>query len=234
VVPVISARRSSLVNEVVDRLRQLIEEEGLSAGDRLPTEAQLIARLGVSRTVLREAVVRLESIGLVTVRHGQGMFVGDRNGLASCAQLARSVMAVSDRDLQQFADLRCAIEYHAVRLAAQKAAPGQVAELAELLRQIAREDQTFDEAMAVDFAFHRKLVEIAGNPLTLGLFTVLQEYVLAGMKKVSQRPRDHRGAYRVHRPIFEAVKIHDADAAESAMRNHMDYYVARMAELAQQ
>jgi DNA-binding FadR family transcriptional regulator len=216
---------------VVERLRRIIEENGLSAGDRLPTEAQLIAELGVSRTVLREAIGRLETIGLIDVRHGQGMFVGARDGLASCAQLARSAMAITHQDQRHFADLRCALEYHAVREAARQAKPEHLAELQALLHKIACEDQTFDQAMEVDFTFHRKLFEMAGNPLTLNLIAMLQEFVLASMKKVSQRPRDHKGAYRVHRPIFEAVRQGDPDAAETAMRKHMAYYTARMAEL---
>lgn len=233
VVALLLARRSSLVEEVVGRLRQVIEDEGLSAGDRLPTETQLIAKLGVSRTVLREAVGRLETIGLVAVRHGQGMFVGDRDGLLSCALLARSVMAISDRELKHFADLRCAIEYHAVREAAARATPEQIAALKISVEKIAK-DQAFDEAMRVDFAFHRQLVEMAGNPLTLDLFTVLQEFVLVGMKKVSQQPRNHRAAYEVHRPIFEAVRKNDPDAAERAMRAHMAHYVIRMEKLEKQ
>jgi GntR family transcriptional repressor for pyruvate dehydrogenase complex len=228
---VLTPRRNSLVGEVIDRLRSIIAEENLAVGDRLPTESQLIARLGVSRTVLREAVGRLETIGLITVRHGQGMFVGSRDGLASCAQLACSAMSLSNTDLKHLADLRCAMEYHAVRQAALKATPEQIAKLEEFLGGIAREDQSWEDALAVDFAFHRKLVEAAGNPLSLNLFAMLQEFILAGMDKISVRPRDHRGMHRVHKPILDAVKMKDPDAAEAAMRHHMDYYVTRIAEL---
>lgn len=229
--PVLSARRSSLVGEVVDRLRALIEDDNLSAGDRLPTEAQLMGKLEVSRTVLREAVGKLEMLGLISVRHGQGMFVGDRDGLAQCAQLARSALTISDRDPKHFGDLRCAIEFHAVRRAAERATPEQIAELEVLLDGISRDDQTFEQALVVDFAFHRKLVEIAGNPLSLSLFTVLQQFVLIAMKKISKKPRDHRAMDEVHRPIFEGVRRHDPDAAEAAMRKHMDYWTERLAEL---
>jgi GntR family transcriptional repressor for pyruvate dehydrogenase complex len=229
-VPVLSARRSSLVGEVVNRLRALIKDDNLSAGDRLPTEAQLTAKLEVSRTALREAIGRLETLGLISVRHGQGMFVGDRDGLAQCAQLARSALTISDRDPKHFGDLRRAIEYHAVRQAAERATPEQIAELEKLVTGIARQ-QSFDQAMAVDFAFHRKLVEVAGNPLSLSLFTVLQEFVLAGMTKTSKQPRDHQAMYELHRPIFEGVRRHDPNAAEAAMRKHMEFWTEQMSKL---
>lgn len=84
-----SAQQNSLVSAVVDRLRNYIEVKKLSAGERLPTESVLLDQLQVSRSVLREAVGRLETIGLVSVRCGQGMFVGDPDTLSSCINLVR-------------------------------------------------------------------------------------------------------------------------------------------------
>src|SRR5262249_1007028 len=69
--------RESLVDTVVERIRAVIEQGHLKAGDRLPTEAELSAQLGVSRTVVREAVSQLESVGLLSVQRGRGTFVGD-------------------------------------------------------------------------------------------------------------------------------------------------------------
>jgi DNA-binding FadR family transcriptional regulator len=64
------------VDEVVEKLRALIEDRGLSPGERFPTEGQLVRELGVSRNTLREAIGRLEAVGVICVRHGLGMFVG--------------------------------------------------------------------------------------------------------------------------------------------------------------
>ena len=87
-----SIRRGSLVSEVVTLLRDVIETKGLDPGDRLPTEAELVKSLEVSRPVLREAISQLESLGLVRVRRGLGMFVGDRDSLAGCLKLARTYL----------------------------------------------------------------------------------------------------------------------------------------------
>ena len=129
-----SARKGSLVSTVVERLRQFVEEKKLQSGDRLPTEAELLKQFGVSRTVLREAVGRLETIGLVAVRHGQGMFVGDPDTLAGCLSLLRSAMAISPRDLTQFAEFRTALECHTARRSAELASPEDVAQLEAALR----------------------------------------------------------------------------------------------------
>src|SRR5437016_3514885 len=102
--------KNSLVSHVVERVRTLIEQSRLEPGDRLPTESVLVERLGVSRGALREGVRQLETLGLVTVEHGRGMFVADSSSLSRSAQLFRSAMAVSPKDSLQFAELRRIIE----------------------------------------------------------------------------------------------------------------------------
>ena len=84
-------------------------------------KAELVASLEVSRPVLREAISQLESLGLVKVRRGLGMFVGDRDSLAGCLKLVRTALAITPRDLGQFAELRSALEHHSARRAAEKA-----------------------------------------------------------------------------------------------------------------
>src|ERR1700730_13024958 len=120
-------KRKSLVDTVVERMRGLISEGHHGPGDRLPTESELIKQLEVSRTVLREAIGRLETMGLVTVRGSRGMFVGEPGGLRSCVQMVESAMAISPRELVQFTEFRRAIECDGVRVAATRAAPQDIA-----------------------------------------------------------------------------------------------------------
>jgi GntR family transcriptional repressor for pyruvate dehydrogenase complex len=228
-VRVSSLRRASLVDEVAQRLQELIEREGRTAGDRLATEAELIADLQVSRTVLREAVQRLETIGLITVRRGQGMFVGNPESLSACVKLVRTAMAIAPRDLVQFLEFRAAVESYVAREAARRATSQQLAELEDLCERMDHNEQPYDEAIRVDFEFHRKLMEIAGNELTLRVMTVLQEFFLAGMARTTPNPRDPLLSRRLHRAILQAVRRGDASRAEAAMRRHMEITRARLA-----
>ena len=217
-----SLRRSSLVSEVVSLLREVIEKKGLQPGDRLPTEAELVASLEVSRPVLREAVSQRGALGLVQVKRGLGMFVGDRDSLAGCLKLVRTAMAVTPRDLIQLADLRSAIEIHGSRQAAERATSGDVADLQNLCDAMDRPGLPYEEAIGIDFTFHRRLIEITGNELTLNVVSVLQEFVVEGMLQTTPRSRDRGVSRRLHRAILAAVRRGDADAAEAAMREHMD------------
>src|SRR5262245_55853004 len=121
--------RHSLVDAVVSRIREVIEQGRLRAGDRLPTEAELSEQLGVSRTVVREAVSQLESLGLLSVQRGRGMFVGDGSGLAGCVKILRTAMALSPGELVRFTEFRTAVECYAARLAAERATPEDLADL---------------------------------------------------------------------------------------------------------
>ncbi len=218
-------RRKSLVDTVVERIRALITDGQFGPGDRLPTETELIKQLEVSRTVLREAIGRLETVGLVSVRGSRGMFVGDPGSLLNCAKLVRSAMAISPRELLQFAEFRRAIECEAVRTAALRATPDDVVELAALCEEIRRPDLSYAEAFPLDLRFHRKLLDLTGNELMGNVMDVVQEFVMASITGAAPRKRDPETTYRGHRAIVEAVRAGDPDAAERAMRDHLDVVV---------
>lgn len=229
--PISPVGRTSLVDEVVRQLQRKIETESMQAGDRLPTEAQLTTQLQVSRNVLREAVQRLDTMGLVSVRRGQGMFVAAPELLVSCARLVRSALAISPRDLTQFTEFRTAIELQVAASAALCATPEQVDQLEKLCDQIDCQEQSYEAAIALDFAFHRKLIEITGNQLTLNIMTVLHEFFLAAMAQTTPKPRDHQVSRRLHRAIVKAIRRGDSDEARSAMQQHMDITLERMKRL---
>jgi GntR family transcriptional repressor for pyruvate dehydrogenase complex len=230
-------RRKSLVDTVVERIRALITGGQLAPGDRLPTESELIKQLEVSRTVLREAIGRLETMGLVAVRGSRGMFVGEPGGMLSCIKLMRSAIAISPRELVQFTEFRRAIECDAVRVATRRASASDLEELELLCEQIHRSDLPYAQAFVLDLRFHRKLLELTGNELMRNVMDVVQEFVLARIQEGAPPRRDPATTYHDHRAIVAAVRSGDADAAEAAMRHHLDNVLQslqRIEESAQQ
>jgi GntR family transcriptional repressor for pyruvate dehydrogenase complex len=225
-------KRESLVDHVVGKLRQLIQNHSFAPGTRLPSELELVAELKVSRTVLREAVRQLGAVGLIEVRHGQGMFVGDGTVVSGGVELVRSSLALAPRDLTQFLDLRAALECYAVRRAAERAGPEATAELEAFCRQMDQPGLPYGQTIELDFAFHRKLFEVAGNPLMLGVLGVLQELIVAGMLQTTPNPRDRSVSQDLHYAIVDAVRNHDVAGAEAAMREHMRITGERLAAAA--
>jgi DNA-binding FadR family transcriptional regulator len=219
--------RNSLVDTVAERLRALIEQGGLQAGDRLPSESELVERLHVSRGALREAVGRLETLGLLTVAQGRGTFVADGRDLAGCVRLFRSAMAIAPKDALQFAEFRRIIECYTARRAAELADAADLAELEHICEQKRRHGRNA-EGVHWDWLFHRKLADITGNELVRNVMVVLQEFVVAGIWHSAQGeldPRDAKRSHQLHLAIIKAIRASDPAAAEKAMHDHMDALV---------
>lgn len=220
--------RRSTVDQVVERILTVIKQDQLLPGMRLPGELELVEQLQVSRPALREALARLDSLGLVSIQRGRGTFVGDRGSLVNCIQLVRSALTISPRELLKYAELRSAIEVQAVRLAAQRATAADVLILEELLREMNDVDRPYDQALEIDFRFHRKIVEISGNELMQNVMEVIYEFVLAQMARTTPVPRNNELGHRLHHEIVAAIRQQDPSAAERAMRTHMEAVLHRL------
>jgi len=215
-------RGASLVDTVVDQVQHLIAEGHLESGDRLPKEDDLVQQMGVSRTVLREALSRLEATGLVTIQRGRGMFVADASGVASCARLIRNAMTLTGKDLAQFMEFRRIIECQAARRAAELARPEDLAELERLCFEMNREGQDFLESVRLDFAFHLHIVKISGNQLMHSALGIIQEFIMTTMVKTTPNPRDYDISRKYHLQVVDAIRSGNPDIAEKAARDHMD------------
>src|SRR5579863_7974614 len=140
-------RSNSLVDTVVEQVQGLIAKGHLESGSRLPRESELVEKFGVSRTVLREALGRLEATGLVTIQRGRGMFVGGFSDITRCAQFIRNAMTLTSKDLAQFVEFRRVIECQAARRAAERATPEDVAELERLCLRMNDREVDFEQSV---------------------------------------------------------------------------------------
>jgi GntR family transcriptional repressor for pyruvate dehydrogenase complex len=220
--------RHTTADLVVERIAGVIRDRKLAAGARLPGEHELVEQLKVSRPVLREALARLQSMGLVDIQRGRGTFVGNATSLANCVRLLRSAVAISPQELLSYAELRSAIEVQAARQAAERATDDDLAELAGILKQLDSDELPYPEALELDFAFHRKLIDIAGNPLMRNMMEVIYEFVLTQMARTTPSQRDNQLGRRLHKAILRAVREHDSDAAADAMQKHMQAVLDRL------
>jgi len=224
-----SLDRVPLVDAVAERLRLMIVEGGFSSGDRLPSELELMKKWQVSRPVLREAVNRLAAVGLLTVRHGSGTFVAEREWLSTCTKLVGSSMAIGPRELLQFVEFRRVLESYAARKAALVAEPGQVEALSQALEEaLGVAARRSPEAMEADFRFHCMLVEIGGNPLMRSLLELLHEFSMAGMKRTQPAAMSDPQGADIHRAIVKAIRDRSPGAAERAVHAHMDLLITRL------
>jgi GntR family transcriptional repressor for pyruvate dehydrogenase complex len=221
--------RHTTADLIVERIAGVIKDRKLAAGERLPGEHELVAQLKVSRPILREALARLQSMGLVDIQRGRGTFVGNATSLANCVRLLRSAVTISPQELLSYAELRSAVEVQAARQAAENATDEDVAALTAILKKLDDDDLPYPEALELDFQFHRKLLDIAGNPLMRNLMEVIYEFVLTQMARTTPSQRDNQVGRRLHKAILRAVRERNPDGAAEAMQKHMQAVIDRLA-----
>lgn len=228
----------NLTDEVVGRLAAEITGGGLQPGARLPTEQAMMSAMGVSRTVVREAVAALRAEGLVVTRQGVGAFVAtdakrrpfrlDPDGIESLGE-AIKVM-----------ELRRAVEIEAAGLAAERGTQSQIEHIGKALTAMDRAISRGETAIDEDRAFHRAVAEATGNPQFARFLEFLGHFVIP-RRAVADAPWRKDGAARPfldlfqkeHRAIFEAIGDRSAEGARAAMRRHLTNSLKRYRKLAE-
>ena len=213
--------RVTRVDTVADRIREIVETQSLCPGDKLPGELELAERLSVSRTVVREAISRLQSVGLLTVTHGRsgGTFVGNRDSVMSCARVVATTVSVAEKDIAQFAEFRAALEVHAAKRAAEAASDADIADLKRLCGAIVS-PTTDERSVAADYEFHHRLAVIGGNTVILHTLEVSREIIKSMIRDTGVH--DAKRNRQKHQAIVDAIQLRDPIAAGSAMQDHMD------------
>ena len=228
-------RPANLAEQVMARLSADIRGGRLAPGARLPTEQALTAELGVSRTVVREAVAALRADGLIVTRRGSGAYVADP--AAGPFRIAAS-RAAALSDVLDVMELRLAVEVEAAASAAERASRKQVAAIQAAWRSVDTALQRGEGAVAEDFAFHRAIAEATGNRQFPGFLAYLGSHVIPRQSvRLSIDTPAERRAYleRIqaeHSRIVTAIAAGDPAEARRAMRDHLTRSLERYRTLA--
>jgi GntR family transcriptional repressor for pyruvate dehydrogenase complex len=224
--PAAAPRRArSLTQVLVEGLSGRIASRDLSPGDKLPTESAMMGEYGVSRTVVREAISRLQASGLVETRQGVGTFVLARPAQAPFRVDPAELATVAD--LISLLELRISVEAEAASLAAMRRSDEDLAALRESLDAYERGVQRADDAIDPDFEFHLRIARAARNRYFVDLMNHLGKVVIPRTRVNSARlAQEERSEYlrrvgREHDDIYSAIARRDPDAARAAMRTHL-------------
>ncbi|GHE69565.1 FadR/GntR family transcriptional regulator [Streptomyces capitiformicae] len=220
-----------LTDRVAALLWEEIESGRLAEGDKLPTEVELVKQLGVSRTVVREAVSRLRNAGLVEPRQGLGVFVMPRR-IRPLDLEADAETADTKSKVLQIVEVRRAMEGEAAYLAATRATPGDCARMRQALAAIDAAVVAGGDGVDEDLAFHRSIAESTGNAVMVSTVRYLGEVLRSGIRVTranEARRADFIEAVRQeHHAILAAIEARDAKAARSAARSHMKHAASRL------
>lgn len=218
-----------LADQVARLLETAIREGQLQAGDRLPTEAALVEQLGVSRTVVREAISRLKSTGLVESRQGSGVYVQ----AAGTEPLNFDALCSASRDaVIQIAEVRRALEAEVAELAARRRTAQDIDRIHRAVRELAEAVALGRDGVEEDVAFHRAIAHAAGNPFLVDTLQYLSQY-LRGATRVTRanearRLDFSRAVTSEHDAIVRAIEAQDPSAARAAAAAHMNNAITRI------
>jgi DNA-binding FadR family transcriptional regulator len=217
-------RHRNLAQGVVAHLTDSIKGGSLKPGDKLPTESEIMRLLGVSRTVVREAISHLQAAALVETRHGIGTFVLEPPAAPMGLDPAT---VVTMRDVLALLELRISLETEAAGLAAGRRSDGQLAQLRAALDSFEACARAGQETVAPDMAFHLLLAQASGNRYFHDILSHLGTNIIPRARLNSARiAQDDPAQYlerviQEHEAIYLAIARGDADGARGAMRTHL-------------
>ncbi|WP_426368109.1 FadR/GntR family transcriptional regulator [Streptomyces sp. E-08] len=210
-----------VTDEAIEKIKAMIVSGELGPGSKLPKEADLAERLGLSRNSLREAVKALSLIRVLDVRQGDGTYVTSLQPQLLLDTLGFVVDFHQDDTVLEFLEVRRILEPAAAAMAARVMPDEDIAALREVLDDLA-EDASLEELIANDFAFHRAIAVGSGNTVLCSL--------IEGLSGPTARARTWRGVTeegavertrQQHRAIFEAIAGRRPDLAHSWATVHV-------------
>ena len=229
-------RPRTLAQDLVDQLAAQIRDGRLATDTKLPSEGQVMLAYGVSRTVVREALSRLQAAGLVATRHGVGTFVVGPGAEPAFSLGPHQLETL--RDVVAVLELRIGVETEAAGLAAQRRTADNLAVMRSALDDFAAAVEAGRDAVMPDVRLHTEIARATQNSHFAALMATFGTRIIprarldppalvdAGPASASPAVDPSRSAYlrRVnaeHERIFDAIARQDPDAARDAMRTHL-------------
>lgn len=216
--------RRKLADEVFDRLLLLIEAGEIKSGEQMPSERELMAALQVGRPAVREALQRLERMGVISISHGERARVVALTPDALLEQVGHSVrhlLGTSPQTRHDLKEARLLFESAMVRLAVANASDQDIQELRTAFERMRDAHHADPEFVAADMAFHETIASISGN----SLFGAISKALLVWLSFVSYKDVRLSGAEDLavseHKQILACIEARDEAGAVKAMTDHL-------------
>src|SRR5215212_931290 len=198
----------------------MVVSSGLSLGERLPPERELVGLLGVSRTVVREALNLLEARGLISIEHGRGAVVSDGSPRAVRDTLGL-LLRVQPKTLWELLEIREILEIEVAGLAAERAGPDEVSAMRLRLDRMRGSIERPEGYVDADVEFHALLAQGARNEVLLTMLEPVVDLLRASCRVSAARPGNALRALGEHGRILGRVEAGDAGGAREEMRAHL-------------
>lgn len=212
-------RRKRVYHGVFEDLQKRIRQGDWLPGERMPSITQLAKELHVGAGSIREALRSLQSIGLIKIEHGSGVYV---TGAHPFTELSGHFQTVGDGLLLALAETRRILEPELALLAAERGTDEELIEIEGLVRQMEEASKQGTDFAELDVLFHRKIAYAARNPILYQTMEGVSDLFLESRRAILLDPSDLLRALRYHALIAEALKLRNAPQAQLLMQGHMN------------
>lgn len=227
-----AGRPRTLAQVVVEDFSAKMAAGVYKPGDQLPTEPELTAAYGVSRTVVREAISRLQATGLAESRHGVGTFVLAAPPSSAARRDRTTVLTI--RDVLAFLEYRSAVEMEAAALAAARRSKAQLATIQRAAAQLEKAVGQGGDSIQRDYDFHLAIAAASGNKYVVDALARFDTSAIPRTRlDTALLAAEPLGAYlqrinQEHRAIVEAIARKDSEGARAAIRLHLTNSIERL------
>ncbi|AAO35560.1 FadR family transcriptional regulator [Clostridium tetani] len=218
-------KNKKIYEEVIEQIKDMIYKGILKKGDKLPSERDMVEKLQVSRTSVREALRSLEIVGLIESRQGEGNFIKEdfEDGLIEPLSV---MFMLQDSKSEEILELRKIIEVGTIKLAAERITESELEKLNELKEKLKTPNK--EENLAeIDREFHYKIAAASKNFLLLGVLNaisaLMESYIKDARKSILEEEGNRQELITQHENIFEALNNNSEDEAVEAMTKHLDF-----------
>jgi GntR family transcriptional regulator, transcriptional repressor for pyruvate dehydrogenase complex len=213
--------KQSLPDKLARQIRGTIQNGNYRRGDRLPPIVEMAKRFEVGQPSIREALKKLEAMGVVQIRHGAGVFVTRSEEVLLLAS-PDYAGTVTKKLLLDLIRARIPIEIQSVADCVKNATPEQVQELSAILERAGQNLGDDDTLNSVNMEFHGRIAAASGNSVTAQLLDVLHDLFTDEQRLIlgifGSREDDHKD----HLQILEAIERRDEPLAVARMRSHLE------------
>lgn len=215
-----NVKHTNLYEVIAEKLETMILSDSSQLEQKLPSEQSLAASFGVSRPVIREALMLLKARGLVVQRNGEGSFISNPPPQELTNTINRMVQ-MNNIPTYSMYEIRVTLEIMASRLAAERATEEELSELSRINDEMERHMHDIKKRVELDIRFHTKLAELSGNPL-LGIFVTSMTSLLETMlTQALELPGTNEDGISYHRKIIDALRTRNPEQAEDTIRGHL-------------
>ncbi len=214
-------KKTRIYEDIISRIRSMVEKGALNAGDRLPSERELSAAFKVSRPSVREALKTLESHGYLEIRQGEGTFIS-RNPIENFVEPLAAVILTEKEYQIQILEMRRLIEPQIASLAAERATKDEMSRM-EMALNLQREMVMRGETGAdLDKIFHYLIAQAAKNRILMRIIDTATDLFSENRKRYLQFAEMPEKSVRHHRQIYSAIYVGDSALAADVMNVHLD------------